>query len=84
MLLCLRNFLGQHHPNPQPKNTCAAFLLPRSFFAYPPAYMPLTGEPGSFSMMDIGPEDAQKFYSTHPKERQVGAIVGGWGHLAGF
>lgn len=41
------------------------------FFTYPPAYVALTGEPGSFSVLDVPPEEAKLFYSLHPKQRQV-------------
>lgn len=45
----------------------------RGLVHYPPAYVPLTGERGSFSLLDITPEDSRAFYGTHPPVRQ-----GGW------
>lgn len=38
---------------------------------YPPAYIYLTGERGSFSLLDVTPEDSRAFYGTHPPVRQV-------------
>jgi len=44
-------------------------------FNYPPAYIPLAGERGSFSLLDIVPEDAKAFQDLIPNERQVGAFA---------
>lgn len=47
---------------------------------YPPAYLPLTGDLGSFSVLDISAEDSKQFYAQHPKERQVCVCVWGGHH----
>ena len=53
----------------------ASLLRLHSLFKYPPAYIPLTGERGSFSLLDIITEDAKAFYDLHPKERQVRVLL---------
>lgn len=46
-------------------------------FDYPPAYVFLVGERGSFSLLDVDPQDSTAFFALHPKERQVCVDAGG-------
>ena len=55
---------------------CMCCVAVTSVFHYPPAYVPLTGERGSFSVLDLTPEEARLFYATHPQQRQVRAFGG--------
>lgn len=55
---------------------CHAVLCGGRLISYPAAYLPLTGERGSFSLLDVYPDDSKAFYSTHPQARQVGCKGG--------
>ncbi|KAF8059405.1 aidA [Scenedesmus sp. PABB004] len=49
----------------------------RSFFAYPPAYFPLTGAVGALAFMGLTPEEHAAYYAKHPSKKQ-----GGWRNMA--
>lgn len=93
MRLVRRNGCSTSHPPPltQPATTaadaavvvllllCCCCCWCVRLIHYPPAYVPLTGERGSFSLLDVTPEDSRAFYGTHPPARQVRR--GGGHHL---
>jgi hypothetical protein len=46
----------------------------RSLVAYPAAYIPLTGRPGSLSFMGLPEDEESAYYSKHPPQKQVGVV----------
>lgn len=70
--------LRQPHPSSTipncPLNNCH-HARPCRAFNYPPAYIPLTGVPGSLSVIDLPPADSKAFYALHPQQRQVSVLM---------